>query len=504
MKKLYKKIPAVGNIGGRLYFNLTLSYSLYKMRMNTQKALVLIEEVFGNLPPEISESLSQSFTKIEILKFIPTLLKVAWKLRNLEKEIPTYLESNPGTILEIRHRISLINDPLELIAIWNNELKPVLFTTFWMMVLAINFLQKRIIDVKRELINIIGETDANTLIFNSGKHLSSLGLILGVSQVRKGTLNREEFLEKYGHRGTDEFELSVPRVGEKLDWLDLKLENYREGQIDIELLLKKQNQAFETALTRLDIKVTPQKMKQLRKRIKEASSTSILREAVRSEYTRVFGLIRFYFLRASDLLELNEDIFFLTIDEVIQCLSGDFESIGYILSRKETFRRYQDLPPYPAYIHGNFDPIKWSANLDSRGDLFSSDESKTPLVKSKTLTGFPGAQGIVKGVVRRLDFPEEGNNLEPGEILVTRTTNIGWSPLFPCVSGIITDVGAPLSHAAIIARELGIPAVVGCGTAATQLKTGDIVIVDGGKGLVSILKTTPLNSPETNTKIPRG
>ena len=67
------------------------------------------------------------------------------------------------------------------------------------------------------------------------------------------------------------------------------------------------------------------------------------------------------------------------------------------------------------------------------------------------------------------------------------TTNVGWTPIFPRAAAVVTDVGAPLSHAAIVARELGIPAVVGCGNATMRLKTGDRVRVDGGRGTVEIL-----------------
>ena len=94
--------------------------------------------------------------------------------------------------------------------------------------------------------------------------------------------------------------------------------------------------------------------------------------------------------------------------------------------------------------------------------------------------------GRVEGRVRILLTPEEGEKLQPGEILVAATTNVGWTPLFPKAAAIITDIGAPLSHAAIVARELGIPAVVGCGQATTRLKTGDRVIVDGGQGIVQM------------------
>ncbi len=90
-------------------------------------------------------------------------------------------------------------------------------------------------------------------------------------------------------------------------------------------------------------------------------------------------------------------------------------------------------------------------------------------------------------MVRRLDRPEEGDQLQKGEILVTSQTDIAWTPLFPRVAAIVTDVGAPLSHAAIVARELGIPVVVGCGNATMRLHTGDRVLVDGGQGIVRVL-----------------
>ncbi|NHJ32307.1 MAG: hypothetical protein FK732_05555 [Asgard group archaeon] len=489
MKELYKTIPAIGNIGGRLYFNLTLSYSLYRMRMNSQNALVLIEEIFGKIPPDLSTSFSQYFTKSDMLRFIPTLFKVSLKLRRWEKALPTFLDSNPRLINEIRQKIALSKDGDELITIWNQEIKPILFRTFWMMILTINYLQRGIIDVKRDLIEIVDETDANTLIFNSGLHLESLGLIRGFSQIEKGELSTEEFFEKYGHRGEDEFELSVPRPSENPGWLDVQLTTFQDVQFGIESRLRKQKNAFETALERLEAKVPPKKFNRFKKQIKKGSLILVKREAVRSEYARIFGLIRSYFLRASVYLELNQDIFFLTIDEVLDCLSGNHESFSFLPSRKEAFQKYLNLPPYPAYIRGNFDISRWSHKQHHLSNFSHSSDSMVPVEKTKILCGFAGAQGVVKGTVRRLDSPEEGIDLKSGEILVTRTTNIGWSPLFPRVGAIITDVGAPLSHAAIIARELGIPAVVGCGTATTQLETGDIVVVDGGKGLVRILES---------------
>jgi pyruvate,water dikinase len=82
----------------------------------------------------------------------------------------------------------------------------------------------------------------------------------------------------------------------------------------------------------------------------------------------------------------------------------------------------------------------------------------------------------------------DGAALRTGEVLVTTVANIGWTPLFPRAAAVVTDIGAPMSHAAIVARELGIPAVVGTGNATTRLRTGDRVRVDGGRSTVEVLE----------------
>jgi phosphoenolpyruvate synthase/pyruvate phosphate dikinase len=149
------------------------------------------------------------------------------------------------------------------------------------------------------------------------------------------------------------------------------------------------------------------------------------------------------------------------------------------------------LPPLPAWIKGRFDPFQWAADPHRRMDVFDDHESLSLATQDPDgiVKGHPGSAGRVEGVVRRINSPDEGELLGSGEILVTCTTNIGWTPLFPRAAAIVTDIGGSLSHAAIVAREIGIPAVVGCRTATMRLKTGDRVLVDGGRGTVEILET---------------
>jgi len=171
---------------------------------------------------------------------------------------------------------------------------------------------------------------------------------------------------------------------------------------------------------------------------------------------------------------------------MLETLTGNDLAHRFIPARKEAHVRYSALPPYPPIIRGRFDPVQWANDPNRRTDIYDAHEP-TAAPDSNAITGFAGAAGIVEGVVRRLDNPEEGHQLQPGEILVTVTTNVGWTPLFSRTAAIITDVGAPFSHAAIVARELGIPAVVGCGNATMHLHSGDRVRVNGGQGTVEIL-----------------
>jgi pyruvate,water dikinase len=160
--------------------------------------------------------------------------------------------------------------------------------------------------------------------------------------------------------------------------------------------------------------------------------------------------------------------------------------------RRAAYGGYRSLPSYPALIRGHFDPFSWAAGPDRRTDLWIAGARLTAPV---TVRGFPGSSGVVVAPVRVLASVADGAALQPGEVLVTAVTNVGWTPLFPRAAAVITDVGAPLSHAAIVARELGIPAVVGCGNATMRLTSGDRVRVDGTAGTVEILSGAEANFP---------
>ena len=223
--------------------------------------------------------------------------------------------------------------------------------------------------------------------------------------------------------------------------------------------------------------------------VDRVAQTNVVREATRSELTRTVDLIRAFFLRAGELTGLGDGVFFLTVDQVITILSGDMSPAACILGQREAYEQYSALPTLPSWIRGHFDPVQWAADPNRRRDLFDPATPLSQLVPEPdaVIKGQPGSAGRVEGIVRQVHSPEEGDQLLAGEILVASTTNVGWTPLFPRAAAVVTDVGGSLSHAAIVARELGIPAVVGCGDATLRLHSGDRVRVDGGKGTVEPL-----------------
>ena len=106
---------------------------------------------------------------------------------------------------------------------------------------------------------------------------------------------------------------------------------------------------------------------------------------------------------------------------------------------------------------------------------------------AKRLTGLAASRGVAEGRVRVLRDPAQAAAFEPGEILVVAAADTGWAPLFLAAAGVVTELGGPLSHAAIILREYAVPAVVNVTAATRSLQDGDIVRVDGDVGTVEVL-----------------
>jgi len=176
------------------------------------------------------------------------------------------------------------------------------------------------------------------------------------------------------------------------------------------------------------------------------------------------------------------NVFFLTIDEVCEILRTARADFGPLVrARRAEVAREEARPDPPVTFTG----VPPSVVLPTAtGDLMS---------------GFGASSGVVEGRARVLFSAADMSELLPGEILVVRTTDVGWTPLFLMAAGVVTELGGALSHAAVVARELSVPAVVNVDGATRRIRTGDRVRIDGDRGVVQKLER-PAHDADVESK----
>jgi pyruvate,water dikinase len=482
--------PLTGIIGGRAYSNMSVLLTLNRPMMggDVRKAMKMLSSTYGEIPDDIDIPLIPLSFGSWLTKVLPGMLRYVTVMNRHKKGIPLFVAGNSQWCASMRQKIQRAETADGLATVWLSEIKPHYLRGMLLLFAGTIDISPRL---ERKLRDMAGPEDTTILLSNaSGKsgELESLGPAIGIGKVANGTMSREDYMEAYGHRGANEFEYAWPRPMEDPAWLDRQLAEYLKNGVDTQALLAKKQAVFEAAWERFKLRY-PGKAKETKLRLLRAAQAAQRREAIRSEAIRIMAVIRAFALRAGVLTGVGGDVFFLTVNEVCDLLRGNDDTVCRIPLRKKTFERYRALPQYPGIIVGRFDPFLWATDPHRRSDVYVAN---APYVSDGTqaaniVKGFAGAAGIVEGTVRCIEQIEDSDQFLKGEILVTSITNIGWTPLFPRAAAIVTDIGAPLSHAAIVARELGIPAVVGCGNATMILKTGDRVRVNGGKGLVEII-----------------
>jgi phosphohistidine swiveling domain-containing protein len=476
-----------GRIGGRFYMNVSMSASLGRVAgISVRRFVRLSEPVFGTLPP------AQEIPLIRLPRWrvfrlmVPVFATTMRRARMNYKRLPEFVAVAPGRFDELRAEIQRIDDASALPDAWLSQVQPFLLEASDMLAASGAVGARALLALPKRLAALIGEADAAILLSGQvagGAQLASLGPLTGLAKLARGEIDRATFARLYGHRGAHEIEVSVPRPAEDAEWIDRELAAVQDTARSAEDLLATQETARRAVWDRLGQQ--PRKAAAARTMVARWAEAVRRREGARSELARAFWLLRVWLVRAGELTGHGDDLFFLSLPEILDVLHRDETPLSAVPGRKAAYQTYRALPPYPALIRGRFDPVRWAADPDRRADYY--DERGTIAPADDTITGLAGASGVADGVARVISQVEDADQLGDGEILVTTVTNIGWTPIFPRAAAVVTDVGAPLSHAAIVARELGIPAVVGCGNATMQLHSGDRIRVDGGKGTVEVL-----------------
>jgi len=141
------------------------------------------------------------------------------------------------------------------------------------------------------------------------------------------------------------------------------------------------------------------------------------------------------------------------------------------------------LGPVPDVIDDPAIVMLWGITRESLETWLQADSD----ADSNEIRGFAASNGVAEGTARIVKSAEEFGRLQQGDILVCQVTNPTWAPIFQRIAGAVSDIGGSMSHAAIVAREYGLPAVVGTGTATSRIKDGQRIRIDGARGVVTIL-----------------
>ncbi|WP_191566918.1 phosphoenolpyruvate synthase [Metabacillus idriensis] len=293
-----------------------------------------------------------------------------------------------------------------------------------------------------------------------------------------------DYLSKYGMRCTGEIDLTKTRWSEKPTTLvPVILSNIKNFEPNASN--RKFEQGRQEALKKEQELLD--RLKQLPDGEQKAKETKRMIDLIRNfigyrEYPK-YGMVNRYFIYKQALLKEaeqlvqsgviheKEDIYYLTFEELREVVLTNKLDYQIISKRKDEYELYGKLTP-PRVI-------------TSDGEIIVGKHKRENL-PAEAIVGLPVSSGVIEGRARVI-LNMENANLEEGDILVTAFTDPSWTPLFVSIKGLVTEVGGLMTHGSVIAREYGLPAVVGVENATKLIKDGQRIRVNGAEGYIEIL-----------------
>lgn len=298
------------------------------------------------------------------------------------------------------------------------------------------------------------------------------------------------YLEEYGFRCMNELKLEEPTLRDRPDFAYQVIRNYvtSQGGADPTAIHSRESEIRSRAEARSGDLLSWWRRPVFHRVLANARLGVKNRENMRFARTRIFGLVRELVrslgtqLADAGMLARADDVFYLTLDEVFDYVKGT--AVTTRLSDLVALRRAE----FDAYRSA--DSVEPDDRFETFGVVYSRNRFKGRVAAIPTtdgmLKGIPCSPGKVTNKVKVILTPSDDAQLA-GEILVAGRTDPGWVPLYPSVSGLLIERGSILSHSAIVAREMGIPTIVGIPGLTSLLKTGDTVVMDGSTGIIEIV-----------------
>lgn len=290
----------------------------------------------------------------------------------------------------------------------------------------------------------------------------------------------KRFLNKYGHRACQEVDFGVPRWKEDPEYIIslvryyMNNESYNEGIKKFYQGKKEAEKTIQDITIQLIEKGARRDARKVEKILRNYRKMFGVRELPKYIMTKAVSIFREVLLEIGEELEAEgrlddkQDIFFISFQDV---RSGE-KLQQLVIQNREEYQKELKRNSVPRVVTSTGETI------------FSASEKE----RDNEHEGIPVSPGIYEGQVKVLKNPEDGTRLRAGDILVTKATNPAWTPLFFKIGGLITEIGGPISHGSIVAREYGVPAIVGIREATSRLKDGQLIRLNGETGKVEVLK----------------
>jgi phosphoenolpyruvate synthase/pyruvate phosphate dikinase len=290
-------------------------------------------------------------------------------------------------------------------------------------------------------------------------------------------------VDQYYYKSTHELDVSVPNYDEAPKFLieSIQVSLTIEDHYAPNIIIEKQKIRFLETTNKFSSNIPFYKRKFLLGLLRRVRSFLFWREEFRDISTRYYYFVRKYtlylapYFKKWNVIVDEGDIFFLAKNDIINLLNGtlSYKDASYIIIKNKAyylaFRNFSN----PDELREN--PCKEINNQY----LMTTTET--------TLKGIPCSAGIEKGRVKVLKSISDIGKLEQGDILITKYTDPGWTPAFALISAVATETGGVLSHAAVISREYGIPAVLAIPNLTSVLKDGQLVIINGSTGMIECI-----------------
>jgi pyruvate,water dikinase len=328
------------------------------------------------------------------------------------------------------------------------------------------------------LVAELGEPGAENTLVAGDAGLDENRMLTSLWSVGRGEVPLASFLAEFGFHGPDEGSVESWSWRERPELLDAVLAAYAgapDGQAP-DRITERVAAAREARLARLLSAADEERAASLQALVAQATGRMTYRELGKATFLRGLDLVRMgarcggESLARDGVLASADDVWYLTLDELLADPMP--VSQAEIDTRRAERDSYRTITVPPVFL-GQPDPVP------------VPESDGTAAGAGATVTGMGASPGVVKGTIRVVSSPAEP--IDEGDIVVTAVTDPSWVPLFLVAGAIVVDVGGALSHAAIVARELALPCVIGTVDGSRRLRTGDRVVVDGTAGTVQVV-----------------